>query len=400
METTLAAESTSSRKNTCDHPSSRDGSLVICNVNDYQRLARTKLRKALYEYLASGTDEEQTLAENISGFRLWYLRPRVMRPVRTICTRTEICGQTLQLPVLVSPAGVMALFDEEGECAAARACGKFGTIFGLSQHATRSIEQVATVAPQTNRWYQLYILKDRALTLKLLQRAVAAGYRGIFLTVDSPVFGYREADARNAFNSLPEPHRLVNYDLTAFEETYNSKLAASWDQNSELLFDTNVTWSDLAWVKNNCSLPIIVKGIMTYEDSLLALEAGADGIMVSNHGGRQLDGSLASIDALPEVVRAVQGRVPIILDGGVRRGTDVLKALALGATAVGIGKPIFFALACGGEAAVCHVLHMLHKELRAAMTLCGVASTSDIGPTLVTRHPSGGAAVYYQRAKL
>lgn len=209
-----------------------------------------------------------------------------------------------------------------------------------------------------------------------------------------------------SFDALPPPHRLVNYDeptsilpgsapgmkSASLEETYNGKQHKSWDQNSELMFEQNLSWADVRWLKDHIvamdpSIPLIVKGIMTHEDATLALEAGADAIMVSNHGGRQLDTCLGAIDALPEVVAAVGGRVPVFLDSGVRRGTDVVKALALGATAVGIGKPVFYALAVGGEDAVVEMLGLLKRELEAAMALCGCETVRDITPEIVTRHP-------------
>ena len=283
------------------------------------------------------------------------------------------------------------------------AAGEVGIPFGISQHSTRSIEQIASAAEpwDTTLWYQAYILKQRDITLRLIERAKQAGCQGIFLTVDSVRFGYREADARNGFDALPPPHRLVNYDEYKAEgeshemdKTYNAKVHKSWDQNSELLFEQNLTWDDVTWVKEKTAckdLPLIVKGIMTAEDAILAVEAGADGIMVSNHGGRQQDGCLATIDALPEVVAAVRGRgIPVFMDGGVRRGTDILKALALGASAVGIGKPVFFALGTGGgQRAVKHMLLLLKRELEAAMALTGCESIQDITTSLVTRHPSG-----------
>jgi isopentenyl diphosphate isomerase/L-lactate dehydrogenase-like FMN-dependent dehydrogenase len=388
------------------------------NLDDFQRLAKQKLPTPLYEYLASGTDDEQTLAENRSAFKLWYLCPRVMRPVGNLSTRTTLFGQALRMPVFVSPAGVHALCDPGGECTTAKACGEAGILFGLSQHATKSIEQVAAAAPSTNRWYQSYILKDRRRTLILVHRAVQAGYQGIFLTVDSVRFGYREADARNGFNALPPPHRLVNYDPVGsssnnarpeqsgtsenLDETYNGKTKKAWDQNVEQMFEQNVTWKDVKWLKEEgCpGLPLVIKGIMTPQDAILAMEAGADGIMVSNHGGRQLDGALSSIDALPGIVQAVGGRVPILLDGGIRRGTDVVKALALGATAVGIGKPIFFALSVGGQAAVKRMLELLQTEIEAAMAICGCETVADISFSLVTRHPTGGPSVPYIRSAL
>ena len=375
--------------------------MTIFNLDDYQKQAKLKLSKALYEYVASGSDDEQTLAENQSAFKSWYLLPRVLRRMGRLSSETTFFGRRQSMPVFVSPAGLHALCHAEGECATARACGHAGIAFGLSQHATKSIAHVAEAAPDTIRWYQSYILKDKQLTLQLIQRAIQAGYQGIFLTVDSVKFGFREADARNGFDALPEPHRLVNYDGTPLDQTYNAQEAAAWDQSSENMFDVNATWEHVRWIKDHCGeLPLVVKGIMTPEDALLAIDHGADGIMVSNHGGRQLDGCLASIDALPAVAAAVQGRVPILLDSGVRRGTDVVKALALGATAVGIGKPVFFALAVNGEEGVKHMLHLLKTEIEAAMALCGCECVADITRNLVTRHPSSGPVLRYTRSSL
>jgi len=328
------------------------------NVNDFQVLAKHCLRKDLYEYLSSGSDDEQTLSENRLAFRRWFLRPRVLRPVGRISTRTILrfgspgsshgyCEHPVAMPIFVSPAGVHALCDEEhGECATARSCSKASILFGLSQHSTRSIEEVAaTSSAGSLNFYQAYILKDRKRTLSLIRRAIRAGYKGIFLTVDSVRFGYREADARNGFNALPPPHRLVNYDVhpsevktaVQLDQTYNSQEKQAWDQNSEQMFEQDVTWEDVAWIKQELAneqqrtrgrfLPLVIKGIMTAEDAVLAVKAGADAIMISNHGGRQLDGCLSAIDVLPEVAKVVNGSVPIFIDGGIRRGTDVLKAL-------------------------------------------------------------------------
>lgn len=378
----------------------------LCSLNDLQRIAKRNISKELYEYLASGTDDEQTLVENRSAFKLWYLRPRVLRAVGGVSTQCKLFGQTLSMPVFVSPAGVHALCSKEGECATARACQEAGVLFGLSQHATRSIENVADVAPTCNKWYQAYILKDRSITYSLIDRAVKSGYNGVFLTVDSVRFGYREADVRNGFNALPPPHRLVNYDdvngQSILDQKYNAKTQKAWDQNTEQLFEQNVTWSDVKELKKTCcaNIPLVVKGIMTSEDAELAVQAGVDGIMVSNHGGRQLDGALSSIDALPEIASTVAGRVPILLDGGIRRGTDVLKALALGASAVGLGKPVFFALAVGGQQGVRRMLTMLQSEIESAMAICGMESVDQICANLVTRHPSGSTAIRFTRSSL
>mmetsp|Transcript_24416 Transcript_24416/g.68034 ORF Transcript_24416/g.68034 Transcript_24416/m.68034 type:complete len:397 (-) Transcript_24416:288-1478(-) len=377
----------------------------LLNVDDFQVAAKRILPVARYEYLASGTDDEQTLHENRWAFKRWFLRPRMMRPIGRITTRTSLFGETMSMPVFVSPAGVHGLCEPVGgECTTASTCDDANVLFCLSQHSTRTIEQVARAAPNATKWYQAYILKNRAVTLHLVQRAVRAGYKGIFLTVDSLRFGYREADDRNGFNALPPPHRLVNYDDTAaeLEETYNGKTKGAWDQNIEQMFEQDVTWDDVRWLKMKAcpNLPLVVKGIMTAEDAELAIEAGADGIMVSNHGGRQLDGCISSIDALPEVVTAVAGRVPVLLDGGVRRGTDVVKALALGATAVGLGKPIFFALSVGGKKGVARLLALLQKEIEAAMALCGCETVDHIHASLVSRHPAGSATTCYLRSSL
>lgn len=392
-----------------------------CNLDDYQKLAKKRIPKALYEYLSSGTEDEQTLAENKAAFKLWYLRPRMMVPVENLSSRTNTwpgTPQSIAMPVFVTPAGVHGLCHPDGELASARACARVGIPFALSQHSTRSIEEVAAAVRSIETaqapilWYQAYLLKDRSRTLALIKRAVNAGYQGIFLTVDSVRFGYREADVRNGFNALPPPHRLVNYDDVSplgskapqkLEKVYNAKKAKAWDQNIEKLFETNVSWEAVRWLKENgCpDVPLFVKGILTREDACLAIEIGkVDGIMVSNHGGRQLDCALASLDALPEVAEAVNGRVPVFLDSGVRRGTDALKALALGATAVGLGRPIFYALAVGGESAVVELLRILKNEIESSMALCGLDSVDKITRNLVTRHPSGGPLVPFIRSSL
>ena len=342
------------------------------------------LARALrYEYLASGTGDEQTLRENRDAWGRIFLRPRVLRDVARVETRTELFGQPLSMPVFISPAGVHKLVDARGESASARAADRAGTLFGLSQHATSSIEEVAAGAPGAAKWFQSYILRDRALTLALVDRALDSGYAGFFLTVDSVRFGFREADARNGFSALPPPLALANYPTAA---AWDDRAHAAWDQNTEALFDAAVSWDDVAWLKARLrGRPLVVKGVMTGEDAAAALLAGADGVMVSNHGGRQLDGALAAVDALPEVVAAVGGRAPVLLDSGVRRGTDVLKALALGASAVGVGKPVFFALALGGEDGVLRMLEMLRGELEAPMALTGCRALADIGPALIAR---------------
>jgi isopentenyl diphosphate isomerase/L-lactate dehydrogenase-like FMN-dependent dehydrogenase len=394
---------------------------LLLTVSDYQMAAKDKLPKAVYEYLTSGADEEQTVVSNETAFAAhWRLRPHILRPVNNLSTSTVLFGHILRMPLFASPAGVQGLFHPDGECYTAGICHDFGIPYGLSQHSTRSIEEIGSNVivgggDSNNLWYQIYILKDRMRTIDLIRRVVATrAYSAIVLTVDSVRFGVRHADARNGFNALPYPHRLVNYDATFVnadderpaDETYNSKQNAAWDQNSEQLFDPNLTFDDIGWIKsiilaaqkkqhniNNNNdggrrhqstlLPVIVKGVMTAEDAVACAAAGADAIVVSNHGGRQLDGCLASIDALPAIVSALRSQqytIPILLDGGVRRGTDILKALALGADAVGIGRPLFYGLAVNDLPGL---LSILQRELETAMALCGARTIADIDESLV-----------------
>lgn len=390
----------------------------IFTVDDFQRQARNCLPKSIYEYLASGSETEQTLREDRSGFSRLALRPRVMRPVSGLsCAVPNYLGtgRSLSLPVFASPAGVHRLVHPEGECATVRACANSGTAFGLSQHATRSIEEVHEAAPLAHRWFQSYLLKDHARTETLVRRAVRAGYAGIYLTVDSVRFGFREADARNGFNSLPDGISLSNYHT---EDAGSSCLPtgvwqrqehAALDQNIEALFDEEASWSDVRWLRDviddataevaahSCNsirparIPLVVKGVLTGEDAYEAVQAGADGVMVSTHGGRQLDSTLGAIDALPEVVSAVRELEPdaakcsVLLDSGVRRGTDVVKALALGASAVGVGKPLFFALAVGGQKGVEKMFKILRTETETAMALCGCRTVDELASELVQR---------------
>lgn len=308
----------------------------------------------------------------------------------------ELFGQRLSMPIFVSPAGVHKLMHSEGECATARACLQAGTLMGLSQHSTMTLEDVAAAAPKCPRWYQLYILKDRALTADIVRRAVAAGYSAICLTVDSVRFGSREADWRNSFNGLPAGMTLANYPT---QDGYNDRVKDAWDQNTEKLFDERATWADIAWLKGITSLPILIKGVLSPHDAVEAVQAGASGIIVSNHGGRALDGTLSSIESLRPIVKAVRSlpggaHVPILLDSGVRRGTDVLKALALGATAVLLGRPVFFSLAVGGQEGVQKMLSIIRDELEAAMALCGCQSLRDVTEDLALFR--GGGTTFHR----
>jgi isopentenyl diphosphate isomerase/L-lactate dehydrogenase-like FMN-dependent dehydrogenase len=346
--------------------------MPLINVFDYEELARQKLSQPFFDYIVGGADDEVTL------------RPRALVDVSKIDLSTEVLGQRIEMPVLLAPVAVQRLAHPEGELATARAATAAGTIMTLSTMASASIEEVAGVSDGP-KWFQLYVHPDRSVSKRMVQRAEAAGYKAVCLTVDVPRLGRRERDFRNRFDYPPGvAHRnyIGEVELPPLEiEAGQSALNASAD----VLIDPSLTWDVIPWLRSFTSLPIIVKGIMTAEDAQLAVEHGAAAIVVSNHGGRQLDGAPATIEALPEIAEGVQGRCEILLDSGIRRGTDILKALAFGASAVLIGRGYIWGLAVGGEKGVTQVLSMLRNELELAMALCGCRSVDEINGDVVRR---------------
>ncbi|XP_048829916.1 hydroxyacid oxidase 1 isoform X2 [Brienomyrus brachyistius] len=290
------------------------------------------------------------------------------------------------MPVCVSATAMQRMAHADGETATARACRAVGTGMTLSSWATSTIEEVAAAAPGGLRWMQLYIYKDRDLTLSLVRRAEKAGYKGIFVTVDTPYLGRRRNDVRNQFK-LPSNLSMVNFESP--DLAFSSKENFGEDNSLALYvarsIDPSLKWEDIAWLKSMTTLPVVLKGILTAEDAKEALKYGIDGILVSNHGARQLDGVLATIDALPEIVEAVGGRVEVFLDGGVRRGTDVLKALALGARAVFLGRPILWGLSCDGEKGVREILQLVREELRLAVALTGCHSLKEVSRSILRK---------------
>ena len=327
-------------------------------VDDFEPAARELLPPDVYDFYAGGAGDEWTLAENRRAFDDWVIRPRMLTGAYPPEPSTQILGTRVEFPVLVAPWAYQKMAHPEGELATARAAAKAGTIMMVSSTTEEFLEDVAA-ASTSEKWWQLYVHTDRSLTEDLLHRVVAAGYSAVCLTVDLPVLGLRHRDTRSGFQL---PFELPDGDL---------------------VFAPTLTWDDLAWIRERAPLPLLLKGILTAEDARLAVDHGVDGIVVSNHGGRQLDGVVAGITALPEVVEAVQGQVPVIVDGGVRRGTDVLKALALGAAAVAVGRPACWGLAVDGEAGVRSVLDILRSEFENAMTLAGAGSVEDLGPSFV-----------------
>jgi 4-hydroxymandelate oxidase len=347
------------------------------DLDALQRQAESVLEPTAYHYYAGGADDELTLADNVAAWQRRKLLPHVLRDVTTVDTATAILGVPMRAPVLIAPTGYHRLAHDEGEAATARGAAAAGATMVVSTLATVALEEVAAAAPDAPLWFQVYIHVDRDLTASIVQRAVAAGYGSLMLTVDLPVLGHRRRDEIHSF-TLPEGMTMANMALevpTVEGSGLGAYAAAS--------IDANLTPGDIEWLASISGLPVIVKGILRADDAVVAVDAGAAGVVVSNHGGRQLDGAVASADALGPVVDAVADRAVVLVDGGVRGGTDVVKALAMGASAVLLGRPILWGLATGGAAGVTAVLEGFAAETARAMALCGVTAIDQIGPELL-----------------
>ncbi|KAK2384003.1 Lactoylglutathione lyase, variant 2 [Trifolium repens] len=348
---------------------------LITNVSEYEAIAKQKLPKMVYDYYASGAEDQWTLKENRNAFSRILFRPRILRDVSKIDLTTNVLGFNISMPIMIAPTAMQKMAHPEGEYATARAASKAGTIMTLSSWGTSSVEEVASTGPGI-RIFQLYVVKDRNVVTQLVRRAESAGFKAIALTVDTPRLGRREADIKNRF-TMPSHLVLKNFEgleLGKLDKTDDSGLASYVAGQ----IDRSLNWNDVKWLQTITSLPILVKGVLTAEDTKLAIQAGAAGIIVSNHGARQLDYVPATIVALEEIVKAAEGKIPVFLDGGVRRGTDVFKALALGAAGVFIGRPVVFSLAADGEAGVRKVLEILRDEFEQTMALCGCRSLKEI----------------------
>ena len=340
------------------------------NVHDYERLAEEMLEPGVFGYYAGGAGDEWTLAENLAAFRRWVLRPRVLVDVGTVTTATTVLGSDVSMPILVAPTAFHRLAHAHGELATARAAAAAGTIMCLSTLATAGAAEVTEAAPDGARWYQLYWHPDRGLTQAIVEEAAEAGFGAIVLTVDLPVLGNRERDLRAGFTLADD--MVPAFARTAADAAPGGSDVLGWQ------VDPTLTWEDLEWLRSLTELPLLVKGVLTAEDALLALEHECAGVIVSNHGGRQLDGVPASLDVLPEIAEVLAGRCAVLVDGGVRRGTDVVKALALGAEAVLVGRPVLWGLAHDGQAGVERVLELLRAETELALALLGCTSPADV----------------------
>jgi 4-hydroxymandelate oxidase len=362
---------------------SADG-VQLLNLLDYEEAAAHRLHPSAWGYYAGGANDEVTVSRNRAAWDELAVRFRVMVDVSERSLATTVLGLPVAFPVLIAPTALQRLAHPDGELATARAAQRAGSLMVVSTTATTSLEDVRAAAPGA-MWFQLYVYRDRGLTRELLGRVKAAGYQGLVLTVDAPMIGRRERDIRSGF-TLPSHLRIANAVSGGHGVV---PTATSRDSGLELHFrglhDPAVTEKDIEWARSTTGLPVVVKGVVRGDDAVRAVEQGAAAVVVSNHGGRQLDGSVPTAVALPEVVDAVAGRAEVYVDGGIRRGTDVLKALASGARAVMIGRPVLWGLAVGGEQGVHDMLHLLYQEIDLAMALAGCRTVAEVTPDLLVR---------------
>lgn len=359
------------------------------DLDELERLAAESLPAPAYDFFAGGADDEVTVEENTSAWHKLRLRPKTMRDATLVSTAAQVLGTPVTSPILVAPTSFLKMAHPEGEIAAAVGTAEAGSLIVVSTRSTIPIDEIAAAVPGSPRWFQVYILKDRDWTAELVSRAAELGYSALVLTVDAPVVGRRRRDERNAF-TFPDdikpahlPPALEAADGAARSYPGAPYISADAPSDDPAEHDRAVTFSDIGWLSSISGLPIVVKGVLRGDDASACVEAGAAGIVVSNHGGRQLDSVISTADALPDVVSAVAGAAEVYVDGGIRRGTDVLKAIALGADAVLIGRPVIWGLATGGAKGVQQVLEELASELAHAMALCGATNLSEISKDLI-----------------
>lgn len=352
--------------------------------------AKEKLSERAWAYLAGGAGCEWTMRANRQAFYRWRIVPRMLRDISQRDLSTELLGVKLPVPLLLGPVGVQELFHAEAEVAVARAAASLGVPFALSTVSSKSIEEVAKALGGKPGWFQLYWGRDREVSASMVKRAESAGYKAVVLTLDTPMLAWRERDLSHAFLPFLHGQGLANYRT---DPVFRSQVKVPPEEDmrptiarwSEIFSNPSIKWSDLTWLREQTRLPIVVKGILHPEDAERALDAGVDGIIVSNHGGRQVDGSIAALDALPGVVAAVKGRAPVLFDSGIRRGADAVKALALGARAVLLARPYIWGLAAAGEAGVREVLLNFIADFDLTLALSGHTCCDDLGPASLVK---------------
>lgn len=351
---------------------------------DYETAARERLPRPVWDFLAGGSGTESMLSTSREALDRIRLRPRCLVDVSACTTNTSLLGAPLAAPLGVAPMAYHQLVHAEGELATARAAGAAGVLLTVSIFASRTLEEIAAVATGP-LWLQLYWLKQREPMLDLIRRAEQAGYRALVLTVDAPRVAYRPRDARNGF-AVPAGIRAVNIDSTVMATAHTGTSGESAiARHSREQFDSSITWADLAWLREHTTLPLVLKGVLTAEDAELAVKYGVDALVISNHGGRQLDFAVPAADALPEIADTVAGNCQLILDGAIRHGADIAKALCLGADAVFVGRPALWGLAHSGSAGATDVLQTLIREFEEVMALMGVADVHHFHASGITR---------------
>lgn len=379
------------------------------SIEDLRHRSRRRLPRFVFDFVDGAAGDEISMVNNQEAFRRLRIQPHQQVDVSTRSTRTTVLGEELETPVLLAPTGLQRLVHRHADLEAARAASHHGTTYVVSSASAFSVEEIAAVSDRP-LWFQLYLWRDRAAVEHVVERARNAGYSTLVVTVDVPIVGTRDRDVRNGMSLPPRitprnvlegaRHPRWTLDLVTGPPITFKNFAdfapqargmALMKYANEELTNPASRWDDLRWLRDLWHGPLVVKGVMSAHDARLAVEAGADGVIVSNHGGRQLDGVPATIDVLPEVVSAVGQRTEVMLDGGVRRGIDVMKALALGARAVFIGRPYWWGLTCRGEAGVTHVLDILRAELDTAMALSGRPTIADIGPDLLWQPPGASS---------
>ncbi|KAI7824020.1 hydroxyacid oxidase 1-like protein [Kickxella alabastrina] len=377
----------------------------VC-IKDLEPIAKSAMPSGAWGYYDSGAHDEQTKFDNMNAFDNYRLHPRMLRDVSQINTATTVLGRTVRTPLGIAPCAMHKLAHPEGEAATSRAASRHGSIMILSTYSTTSLEKViAEGSGDTQYWMQLYVYQDRSVSEKIVKRAEKAGFSAIVLTVDAPVLGLRLVDARNKFKPPPHLHleNFMDPEVVNGANGYVADHAKSASETFGATFgangDQSLSWENgISWLKSITKLPIIVKGILTAEDTKLAIAHGCAAVIVSNHGGRQLDGALSTIDALPQVVDAAGDAIEVYMDGGIRRGSDIFKALALGARAVFVARPVLWGLAYQGEKGVHYALELLQKELELTMTLAGTTCIEEIDESYVYQ-PASRWVRYAPRGK-
>jgi 4-hydroxymandelate oxidase len=369
--------STEAKSGALPEPGQFPGDLdEIINLFDFERVAKSRMTNIAYEYVASGAADEITLKWNRESLDKLRLKTHVLNDVSHVDTKIELFGLELPYPILVAPSAFHRLIHPEGELATARGAAMANGLYCVSSFTTTPIEEIAKVSTGP-RWFQLYVVDDRSFVKDLVQKVEAHGSKALVVTVDTPVSGARDRQKRAGFKLPDDLHPPYMID-TAFAK-----------KGTALQFSKSLTWKDIEWLRSLTKLPVLLKGILNPDDAEKAIQTGVSGIVVSNHGGRNLDTVPATIDVLPSIAERVNKRIPVLMDGGIRRGTDVMKALAFGARAVLVGKPICYGLACGGAEGVAMVLNILRKELEFAMALSGRASIAEIDRSLIWTEGKG-----------